>query len=269
MKYILLIIAVFLFSIQSEIYSQPEKAKFEKDIVTEKYLVKLENNETDFFSGKIFIYDKNSSAEVFKDEDLYTNFNSDTLIDMDKNGRNELILDLSTGVNMYNYNMYLIFDFPGNEIIVSEVHNAYFVTDTDNYPKIVSVVRLSPIILGTEYSYLLKYKNGTLIPETNPADSRALKELDISEQQQIEFMSEYIKETGECTEDSQVQSFYEAFITQKKILGQEKKGWKFFDKNYKCKDRKKVKAEIKKFADDNYKFIMNPENFKYDHVNEK
>lgn len=66
MKYILLIIAVFLFSIQSEIYSQPEKAKFEKDIVTEKYLVKLENNETDFFSGKYSFMIKTAALKFLK-----------------------------------------------------------------------------------------------------------------------------------------------------------------------------------------------------------
>ena len=53
MQYRFFILLLFLFYFQTDILSQPEKAKFEKDIVTEKYLVRLENNESDFFSGKI------------------------------------------------------------------------------------------------------------------------------------------------------------------------------------------------------------------------
>ena len=263
MLYRFFILLLFLFYFQTEILSQPEKAKFEKDIVTEKYLVRLENNESDFFSGKINIYDLQNSYEVFKAENIFTNFNSDTLIDLDGDGRKELLLDLGTGATMYDFNMFLIFDFEKEIIVPAEVHNAGLITGQGQIPVIMSEVRLSPNYLSAGYSFTLKFENGKLIPCTESENSTFLKDIDISEKEIKELINDYIKETGECSDESQVQIYYEAYIMQKKINGQEKEGWKFFDKHYKCRDRKSVKLSLKKIIGENFRRIMDPGNYKF------
>lgn len=263
MQYIILIAVLYIFGFQTGLFSQPEKAKFEKDIVSGDYLVRLENTESEFFTGKVTVYNLKISRELFEAEGFFTDYKSDTLLDLDDNGHNEIILDLGTGATMYDYNMLLIFDFSEDTLHAAEVHNAALLFVPDELPKIISEVRLSPNYLGSGYSFSLKYENGRLIPESAAGNRKFRKELDFTEENIKEIMTEYVKETGECSEESQVQVYYEAYITQKKILGEEKKGWSFFDRNYKCKDKKKVRIALKKIVSLNYNNIMNPENYKF------
>ena len=87
--------------------------------------------------------------------------------------------------------------------------------------------------------------------------------MNLNERDILEQIEGYESETDVCSEESQIQVYYEAYITQKKILGQESEGWKFFDSHYKCKDKKKIKEDLKRIVYENYKYISDPINYKY------
>ena len=237
----------------------------EKEINVDSYRMFLKYNDNAFFTGSLEIFDKYNNS-VFYADSFYTQYNSDTLIKMsslNSDGNKELILDLSTGATMYDYNMFLIFDLSKKHIEPFEIHNAQLITGVDEQPKIESEVRLSPNYLGAGYAYSMKYEDGKMILETDPSESKVLKSLDMKERDILEQIDGYDSETDECSEESQVQVYYEAYITQKKILGQESRGWKFFDKHYNCKDKKRVKEDLKKIVYENYKYISDPLNYKF------
>lgn len=139
--------------------------------------ISLINNETDFFTGCILITDRDNSP-VFKADSIYSRYNWDTLIDLNNDGSKEIILDLSTGVNMYDYNMYLIFDLKNKSFKPFEIHNADLVKDTDEVPKIISYVRMSPAVMGAGYTFSLKYDGNKFNLENDISKSKVLKSLD-------------------------------------------------------------------------------------------
>ncbi len=133
----------------------------------------------------------------------------------------------------------------------------------DKRPIIISFERLSPSVMGAGYAYDLKYENGKIVLENNIKNSKDLKDLDPGESDELYFIKEYEAGFDECAEDSQILIYYQAYIIQQKILGQEAKGWKFFDKYYKCKNKKKVRIGLKKTVDESYNYLSNPENYKF------
>ena len=254
----------FIFS-TSNLFSQDQKDEIRKDILAGEYKISLINNETDFFTGCILITDRDNSP-VFKADSIYSRYNWDTLIDLNNDGSKELILDLSTGVNMYDYNMYLIFDLKNKSFEPFEIHNADLVKDTDEVPKIISYVRLSPAVMGAGYTYSLKYDGSKFIPENDISKSKVLKSLDPPESDEFDFIRQYEEGFDECESDSEVKIYYEAYLIQQMILGQEEKGWKFFEEHYKCKNKKSMRAELKKTVEENYNYLKNAD-YKFQTLN--
>ncbi len=107
MRYIFLfvIINICSFRVQAE-----NDSIVEKEIAADSYKLFLTNNEHNFFSGSLQIFDKFNNS-VFYADSFYTRYNWDTLIDLDNDGNKEFILDVGTGATVYDYNMFLIFDF--------------------------------------------------------------------------------------------------------------------------------------------------------------
>ncbi len=107
----ILLSIVILSGLCSDLFSQNQKGVFRKDFYTDNFKITIENNEVDFFTGGISVTDLTKNKEVITADSFYTRYNWDTLIDLNNDGSKEFILDLGTGVNMYDYNMFLIFDF--------------------------------------------------------------------------------------------------------------------------------------------------------------
>lgn len=254
----------FIFS-TSILFSQDQKDEIRKDILAGEYKISLINNETDFFTGCILITDRDNSP-VFKADSIYSRYNWDTLIDLNNDGSKELILDLSTGVNMYDYNMYLIFDLKNKSFEPFEIHNADLVKDTDEVPKIISYVRMSPAVMGAGYTFSLKYDGNKFNLENDISKSKVLKSLDPLESDEFDFIRQYEEGFDECESDSEVKIYYEAYLIQQMILGQEEKGWMFFEEHYKCKNKKSMRAELKKTVEENYNYIMNAD-YKFQTLN--
>lgn len=257
------IVAAIIFFISSDLFSQNAKGEFREDIYTDDYVFKLVNSEVDFFTGCLNIIDIKNNSEVFSADSFYTRYNGHIWKDMNNDGHNELILDLGTGATMYDYNMLVIFDFTKGIEPVAEIHNAELDTVKDEIPKIISYYRLSPAVMGAGYTFSLKYADGKIILEEDSQQSKVLKSLEPDEKEDLYMIKEYKKGFDECAGDSEIKIYFEAFLMQEKIVGQEKKGWKFFEKHYICDDKVKVKNELKKIINENYSYISNSENYKF------
>ena len=234
---------------------------FEKDITAGDHRIFLTNNESNFFTGSIQIADKYNNT-VFYADSIFSRYNWDTLIDLNNDGIEELIIDFGTGALMYDYNMFLIFDFTKNAIEPFEIHNADLIINIDETPKIVSNVRLSPAVLGAGYSFSVKYENGRLITENNMNESKVLKSLDIGDEEDLYMLGEYSKQNDECDDESQLIVYYEAYLMQKMILGQAEKGWEFFEKNYNCSNKNKIRTQLENTVKESYGYLINSD-FKF------
>ncbi|MDQ3021811.1 MAG: hypothetical protein M3R36_14755 [Bacteroidota bacterium] len=259
--YVFIIISLHIFFSNTNSFSQVSNDSFSKVITAEDYTITLKNNDENFFSGSINVKDKND-VTVCSADSIFTRYNWDTLIDLNNDGSKELIIDLATGATMYDYNMFLIFDFSKNSIVPFEIHNAGLISYLDPVPKIVTNVRLSPSALGAGYSFSLVYNNSKLVLESDVNASNVLRSLEQKDSEYLELIEEYKKLFDECGEDSEIYIYYESYVMQQKILGQEDKGWEFFDKYYKCKDKEKVKTELKRNVQDSYDF-WNTSEFKF------
>lgn len=259
-----LVSLLFIFT-TSNLFSQNQKEEFKKDIIVDEYKISLINSEADFFTGCINITDRNNNI-VFNADSIFSRYNWDTLIDLNNDGSKELMLDLSTGVNMYDYNMYLIFDLKNNSFEPFEIHNADLVSNVDEVPKIISYVRMSPAVMGAGYTYSLNYDGDKLIMESDITKSKVLKSLDPLESDEFDFIKQYEEGFDECESDSEIKIYFEAYLIQQKILGQEDKGWKFFEKHYKCKDKKSLRAELKQTVEENYNYLKNAD-YKFQTLN--
>jgi len=234
----------------------------QKEITVNDHRLFLTNNENNFFSGSLEIFDKYNNS-VFYADSFYTRYNWDTLIDLNNDGNKEFILEVGTGATMYDYNMFLIFDFVKSPEPLFEIHNAELIAIEGKSPNIISYERLSPAVMGAGFAYSLKYENGKIVLDNDIEKSKELRDLDPDESDERYFIKEYEAGFDECAEDSQILIYYQAYIIQKKILGQESKGWKFFDKYYKCKNKKKIRAGLKKIVDESYNYLSNSENYKF------
>ncbi|MEO8446670.1 MAG: hypothetical protein ABI528_04200 [bacterium] len=260
MKILFFIILIFL-STDTDTFSQTDSL-FEKEIEVASYRFVLTANDNSFFTGSLQIFDKYNNS-VFYADSFFSRYNWDSLIDLNNDGNKELILDLGSGATMYDYNMFLVFDFTRKEIEPLEIHNAEIVQSKGEVPKILSYVRLSPAVMGAGYAYTMRYENGMLVLENDMSKSKALKELDTDGSDDLHLINEFEDGFDECADNSGIDTYYEAFLIQQKILGQEKKGWKFFDKNYKCSDKKSLRANLKRIVDEAYSYISNPDNYKF------
>jgi len=258
-------IILFFLSTGTDAFAQTDSL-FEKEIDVASYKFVLTANDNRFFTGSLEIFDKYNNS-VFYNDSFYTRYNWDSLIDLNDDGSKELMLDLGSGATMYDYNMFLIFDFTLKKIKPLEIHNAEIVQTKDEVPKILSYVRLSPAVMGAGYAFTMRYENGMLILEKDMSKSKALKELDTDGSDDLHLINEFEGRFDECADNSGIDTYYEAFLIQQKILGHEKKGWKFFDKNYKCSDKKSVRANLKRIVDEAYSYISNPDNYKFNYNN--
>lgn len=232
-------------------FPQNDSKISEKEIQAGDYRVSLTNSEDHYFTGSIQIADKFNNT-VFYEDSIYTGYNSDTLIDLDGDGNKELILDLTAGATMYYYNMFIIFDFTKSPLVPFQIQNAVLMTGDEEPAKIVSNVRVAPGYLGAEYAYSLIYKNGSVQLETDADESKVLRSLIPTDEDEIGLLTSFTNETDECADAENYIKYFETYLMQTKISGDEDRGWKFFDKHYNCADKKMARRRLKDSVDEYY-----------------
>jgi len=237
-----------------KLFAQENELTFSKVITAGNYKIFLLNNNSDFFSGSIKITD-NTDKTVFFRENLFSRYVSDTLADLNRDGSDEFILNLSTGVNAYDFNMLLVFDFTLSANPLYEIHNAEIAGDPDDVPRIVSHVRFSPLYLGTGYDYSLLYDGEKMVLDKETGKGSVLSNLDIIEADMLYNINEFKKEMDECDETSNYISFFEQYLLQKKILSKEDEGISFFDKYYNCSDKDSARTQLKSNIKNMYEYL--------------
>lgn len=253
-KILLVVILVLSFT---QVYSQTVT----KEIVTNKYKIILTWSDSIFYSGGMEIQNISDGSTVYSADNFHSGYNSDKTHDLNKDGSHEFVLELATGQTRSDYNMVLIFDFDKSYEPLSEVHNAEVIANVDKVSDILSNVRVGDPALEAKYVYPLIYDNGKVVLNKDTQDSKILKELVPFAEDYTELIDKYANSNDVCAEGSKVTAFYEAYIIQQKITGNEDEGWKFFDANYKCENKNSVKDEMKKSIEESYTNIDNPDNF--------
>jgi hypothetical protein len=252
---LLLIICITL----SDALSQP----MTKEITTDKYKITLTWNDSVFYSGGILIQDNSGGNNVFSADNFHSGYNSDKTIDLNNDGTNEFLLELTTGSTTADNNMHLIFDFSKGPAPLCKVHNSEIISNVDEVSELLSNVRIGDPKMDAKYSFSLLYDDGKLVLNKNTKDSKVLKELVTFEEDYTALINQYAGQTNVCDENSQVKNYYEAYCIQQKITGNEAKGWEYFHNNYKCENKDTIEEALKKSVEENYSKINNPDNFNF------
>lgn len=239
-KYRLILIFSFFFIIAS-LYAQDDSIK-NINIPYGKLNVNLSYNDNVFFSGVLTVSE--NGKEAFRSDTFFTRLNEYTMIDLDGDKNNELVLDLSSGASPYVYNYLVILDNKVSSEPLFCVQNGTIDTMKNELPKLNSSIRLSPSVLGVEYFWLLEYKNKK-VKYFNAFNTVWEKRVTYDEK---DFLSDL--KNRNC-DYSEMLVYFEGFAVQCKISGHGSIAIDDFDEYYKCKDKKEAR---KTFMDDTKNF---------------
>jgi len=251
--YFYIYIVTFLVLNTKEVYSKDlidtviiQSFKYDKYIIHLYY-------EPYMFDGSLFAYENvyERGKEVYYAKDFYTSYDTSWIVDLDKDGNDELVLDFQTGALMYYYNCLVIFDAQHGPKPLCFVENADLVKDVNGKTKVVSHYRMSPSIYLAGYSYSLEYKDGKLMLETDPSKSSVLSDLDVDEKSVLEL----IEGVDEC-QTGPVLTQLEAYCIQKKIIGKPEEGWQLLEKRYNCENKKEIRKLIKESVKESYNDLL-------------
>jgi hypothetical protein len=205
-----------------------------------------------FFKGNISVT-SNKGMELFNATVFYSYCYFDTLADLDKNGSEELILGLATGMSPYQWSKLLIFETSSVNMTPFEVMNGELVSiDGDCFAK--ATIRMSPSYLGALVYYLLELRNGQLVLADTKENAGAYEHFTESSLLE-ESISVFESETNECEEDSGYQILFEAYALQAWLSGKESLLHEFFRKKYACDDMARAYETANRFAEENFESI--------------
>lgn len=224
------------------------------------YVITITSNKNDFFSGKLEAA-KNGKVE-FMMEKNFSDYSGHSLIDMDGDGSKELLLSLSEGASPYVMNALYIFDAKKGGAPVALINNADVDTSLGSpKPLITSYTKLSPSVIGMNYFWFMEYSNGGL-KLYKPTDDKLKGMLKPDIESIADNLTQYEDFNEKCS-DGVYNVFFEAVFIQNKIAGDDNASTKFFDKYYKCPNKKLALDQVQNSAADTYGWLNDPSNFKY------
>jgi hypothetical protein len=261
-KYWVILLLCSGFFSYSELYSAADSLT---EVKIEYYdlIVKLRYDKNNFFTGSLEVQKKGET--VFAADSIYSDYFEHSTVDLDGDGSKELLISLGTGATPYIYNDLLIFDITRSNEPLFSIQNADVVQKEKQTPKISVYVRMSPSVLGIGYNWLLEYKNKKML-FYKAEDQQWLGNVTPDEKETLETIKSFSDNSNPCGDRENYLSYYEAFLLQSKIAGDEEKGLDFFDEHYKCKSKSEALKIMKNNVSDSYKWIIDTNNYKY--VNE-
>jgi hypothetical protein len=184
-------------------------------------------------------------------------------VDLDNDGKQELIVIGSREMTSYTFQQGIIIDFkikPEPILIVNDPT----IIKTNNVYLIKTEVRGSPSVLVFGYNYCLRYSSGKLQWEYNENINstncmcRFDKNNEFIPVKNLDLMN--IKKSL-CSSEEALPCF-EMYLLNKILLGDESGGWDYFNKIYKCKDKDEkreslkeaLKEDLKNIKESDYKF---------------
>lgn len=250
-----ILLNIFFIVIPPLVSAQDLNGIVKKEIPAEGYRFLLTYDTAEYFTGTMKVIDE-VGRKVFEADGFYSYCYSDTLVDLNDDGRNEVVFGMATGMSPYQTGSLIIFDPASGNMTPFEVINGELVRSNSGEDYVRVYVRMSPAYLGALYYYLLEYKDGKLILP-DPKDSSFPSYLIDSQTDYFqEAISDYALEMDECNDDANYFTLFEAYTVQAKLTGREDFAGEFFRKNYKCDDAKVAYESLKKSVDEMYLYTL-------------
>lgn len=223
------------------------------------YIITITSEKDEFFKGKL--ESVKNGKKVFGMEGVFTDYVSHRIIDMDGNGSDELVLNVSEGASPYIFGTLYIFDVTKGAEPQCMLTNAELDTTDSKKPRVSTFTRMSPSILGLVYHWLMDYKYGKLY--LTKSDSKRLSTQLTPDDQSILYKLNDLQDYEGMCSDGSYNTFFETLFIQYKIAGEEGKAEDFFNRHYKCPNKQLALDQMKNAAADTYSWLNDPTNFKY------
>lgn len=249
-------IVVILFLCSAQLVKSD--TSYTKQIDYYDYVIKVVSHDG-FFTGELEVIKDNKV--MFRMEKNFSSYSSHSIIDMDGDGSKELLLSLSEGASPYVMNAMYIFDAKKGAAPVALINNADADTTLGSKPLISAYTKLSPSVLGLNYFWLMEYKNGGLVLY-KPSENKMKGMLKPDVESIADNLTQYEDFSDKCA-DGVYNTFFEAIFIQNKIAGDDDASSKFFEKYYKCPNKKIALDQVQNSAADTYSWLNDPTNFKY------
>jgi len=177
-------------------------------------------------------------------------------VDLDNDGKLELIVIGSREMTSYTFQQGLIIDFkikPEPILIVNDPT----IIKVRNSNLLKTEVRGSPSVLVFGYNYSLKYSNGKLLWEyiQGVNSTNCLCGLDKKDEFNPAKNLNLLYSNNSLCENDASAPCLEMYLLDKILSGKESEGWAYFDKIYKCKDKKEKQKSLKEELESDLKYI--------------
>lgn len=232
-----------------------------KTVFIDYYDLKIElaYNSQQFFKGSMKVQKDNKA--LFSTDSFYSDYSSHEIVDLDGNGKNELILILTEGASPYVYDNMLIFDIALGPEPKFSMQNADLIVKPNELPKINCYQRMSPSVLGLGYNWLLEYRDKKIKyykPKSEVWKNMVLPDIEGTR----ENLKQYEEGGFTCT-DGNYFTFFETVMVQSLICGIDYAGLEFFEKYYKCNDKNAALKNLKSVSHVSFGWIKDSKNYEY------
>lgn len=221
------------------------------------YLFNITSNSNHFYTGRLDVT-RNGKIE-FSMDSVFTDYVEHNIIDMDDDGRKELLLSVSEGASPYVFSCMYIFDGVNGPKPQFFITNASLDTSLKEQPAINTFVRMSPAVMGLSYRWQLKYDNGSLRFKS-PGKNLFFYGPDYEE------VSASLKEIWpgkvDC-EDYTYAAFFDYVFINSYISGKTAEAENFFNSEYKCPDKVSSLIRFKKTANETLSWLKDEKSYLY------
>ncbi len=222
------------------------------------YDVNISSSKSEFFRGRLSVSEK--GKELFSMDSSFTDYVEHKFIDLNGDGSNEMLMYLTEGASPYVFHYLYVFDRKRSAKPLYMLQNGEVDTSVYGKPLLSVNSRMSPAVLGLWYSWFLKYEDNKL-KYFKPVDNRSsvLGPDFVSIRENLKEL----KNNNQICDDFAYNVFFEYVFITSKIAGEESAAERFFEENYKCKNKNASLKQFKTTAAENYSWIKDEENYYY------
>ena len=222
------------------------------------YDVNISSSSSEFFKGNFSISFNNNV--LFSLDSTFTDYVDHKFIDLNGDGSKEMLLYLTEGASPYTFHNLFIFDRKLSPKPLFILQNGEVDTSHAEKPLLTVNLRQSPAILGLWYNWYLEYSNGELKFIKPDKQRNSMLEPDYKN---IKLNLDELSRENQICDDFAYNIFFEHIFITAKISGTEPKAERFFEENYKCKNKTEALIQMKNAAADTYSWIKDSENYKF------
>ena len=251
-------IMILLFALTcTSLYSQDDSLR-NTSISYNGYTVNISSNQNRFFTGRLEVLE--NGVPQFVMDSVFSDYVEHNIIDLDGDGKEELLLSVSEGASPYVFGSMYIFDATGGAKPRYFITNASLDTTDKSKPVINTFVRMSPSAMGLSYRWQMSYANGRLQYDTSGKNKLYLYGPDYEEIKSS--INEIWPSKVDC-EDYTYSVFFDYVFINSKIAGNLAEAENFFNTEYKCPDKVSSLIRYKNTASETLSWIKDEKNYLY------